>query len=165
MSINLSCKKNLIHVNLAKKLQVPAEHIDNTQVDDEDVQVYKDLKLSMDKYVLHGDFYTSDMDNMDVVLGYPWMESVGTININVQKKFLKLWYKKKKITLQDISIKTQEETMEVEAQNSKDTYTSDDEQLMVDNQTQTEAEAEKVTGANTSDEGSVVEVILEDKTL
>jgi hypothetical protein len=27
---------------------------------------------------------------------------VGTININVQKKFLKLWYKKKKITLQDV---------------------------------------------------------------
>ena len=51
----------------------------------------------MDKYVLHCDFYTSDMDNMDVVLGYPWMESVGTININVQNKFLKLWYKKKKL--------------------------------------------------------------------
>ena len=34
---------------------------------------------------------------------------------------------------------------------------------MVNNQTQIEAEAEKVTGANTSDEGSVVEVILEDK--
>ena len=40
-------------------------------MDDEDVQVYKNLKISMDKYVLHGDFYTSDMDNMDVVLGYP----------------------------------------------------------------------------------------------
>ena len=53
----------------------------------------------MDKYVLHGDFYISEMDNMDVVFGYPWMESAGTINITVQKKFLKLWYKKKKITL------------------------------------------------------------------
>ena len=35
---------------------------------------------------------------------------------------------------------------------------------MIDNQTQTEAEAEKVTGADTSEEGSVVEVILEKKT-
>ena len=34
---------------------------------------------------------------------------------------------------------------------------------MVDNQTQTEAEAEKVTGADISDEGSVVEVILKKK--
>ena len=96
VSINPSCKQNLINVNLAKKLQVPAKQIENTQVDDEDVQIYKDLKLSMDKYVFHGDFYASDMDNMDVVLGYPWMKLVGTININVQKKFLKLWYKKKK---------------------------------------------------------------------
>ena len=71
VSINPSCKHNFINVNLAKKLQVPAKHIENTQVDDEDVQVYKDLKLSMDKYVLHGDFYTSDINNMDVVLGYP----------------------------------------------------------------------------------------------
>jgi len=90
MFINLSCKQNLINVNLAKKLQVPAKHIENTQVDHEDVQIYKDLKISMDKYVLHGDFYTSEMDNMDVVLGYPWMEYTGTININVQKKFVKL---------------------------------------------------------------------------
>ena len=104
VSINPSCKQNLINVNLAKKFQVPAKQIAHTQDDDKDVQIYKDLKLSMDKYVFHGDFYASEMDNIDVFLGYPWMESVGTININVQKKFLKLWYKKKKITLQDISI-------------------------------------------------------------
>jgi len=78
VSINPSCKQNLINVNLAKNLQVPAK-----QIDDKDVQIYKDLKLSMDKYVFHGDFYASEMDNIDVVLGYPWMESVGTININV----------------------------------------------------------------------------------
>ena len=66
--------------------------------------------------MLYGDFYTSETDNMDVVLGYPWMESVGTININVQKKFLKLWYKKKKITLQDISINKQVESTEVDAE-------------------------------------------------
>ena len=162
MSINPSCKQNLINVNLAKKLQVTAKQIEHTQVDNEDVQVYKDLKISMDKYVLHGDFYASEMDNMDVVLGYPWMESVSTININVQKKFLKLWYKKKKITLQDISIHKQVEHMEAEAEDVQGTDISDDEPLMIDNQTQTEAEAEKVTG--TSDEGAVVEVILEKKT-
>jgi len=163
-SINPICKQNLINVNLAKKLQVPGKQIENTQVDNEDVQVYKDLKLSMDKYVLHCDFYTSDMDNMDVVLGYPWMVSVGTININVQKKFLKLWYKKKKITLQYISINKKLEHMEAEAEDVPRTDISDDEPLMINNQTQTEAEEEKVTGDDTSEEGSVVEVILENKT-
>ena len=129
----------------------------------------------MDKYVLHGDFYNSDMDNMDVILGYPWMELVSIVNINVQKKFMKLWYTKNKITLQNISIKTQAKTMEAEAQSSNDTDTSDDQPLMVGNQTQTsnqvpekqvvskEAEVENVTGTHTSDEEPVLEVILEDK--
>ena len=53
----------------------------------------------MDKYVLHSDFYTLDTKDVDIILGYLWMDSIGTININVQKKFLKLWYKKKKATL------------------------------------------------------------------
>ena len=90
VSINPSCKHNFINVNLAKRSQVPAQHIETAQIDNEDVQVYKDLKISMDKYVLHSNFYASDMANVDVVLGYPWMEEVDTININVQKKFLKL---------------------------------------------------------------------------
>jgi hypothetical protein len=56
-------------------------------------------------------FHAIDMDDVDIVLGYPWMDSVGTININVQKKFLKLWYKKKKITLQDVSLSKKEGPM------------------------------------------------------
>jgi hypothetical protein len=36
-------------------------------------------------------------------------ESIGTISINVENKFMKLWYiKKKKITLQDMSLGKQE---------------------------------------------------------
>jgi hypothetical protein len=45
-----------------------------------------------------------DMDEMDIVLGYPWIESMGTININVQNKLLKLWYKKNKIALKNVSL-------------------------------------------------------------
>ena len=85
MSINPSCKHNFINVHLAKILQIPAIQMEHTQVKNEQVQVYKDLKISMDMYVLHSYFYASYMANVDVVLGYPWMESVGTININVQR--------------------------------------------------------------------------------
>ena len=53
-----------------------------------------------------------DMDEVDIVLRYSWIESVGTININVQKKFLKLWYRKKKITLQDVSLSKKDGPME-----------------------------------------------------
>jgi hypothetical protein len=66
----------------------------------------------MDKYVLHLDFYVMDMDEVDIVLGYPWTESMGTININVQNKFLKLRDKKKKITLQDVSLSNKYGPME-----------------------------------------------------
>ena len=61
----------------------------------------------MDKYALHSDFYALDIDDVNVILGYPWMQSMGTVTINAEKNFLKLWYrKKKKITLQDMSLQT-----------------------------------------------------------
>ena len=78
-----SCKNNFINVNLTKRLQVLENNIQGKKVDDENVQVFKDLKVTMDKYVLHSNFYIIDMDDVDVVLGYPWMDSIGTININV----------------------------------------------------------------------------------
>jgi hypothetical protein len=96
---------------LVIRLQVPVKDFQRTQFEGENVKKFKDLKLSMDKYVLHLYFYAMNMDEVDIVLGCPWIESVGTININVQNKFLKLWYKKKKITLQDVSLtKTNEPT-------------------------------------------------------
>ena len=52
--------------------------------------------------------------------------------------------------------------MEAKAEDVPGTDILDDEPLMIDNQTQTEAKEEKVTC--TSYEGSVVEVILEKKT-
>ena len=71
ISINPSCKNNFINVNLSKRLQVSEKHIQDTQVDGENVHVFKDLKVTMDKYVLHSIFYVVDMDGRDVVLGYP----------------------------------------------------------------------------------------------
>ena len=78
VSINSSCKHNFINVKVARELQVSVKHIVKTQVDKEEVQIYKDLKISMDEYVLYSDFYTSYMDNVDVdvILGYPWMDQL-----------------------------------------------------------------------------------------
>jgi len=53
----------------------------------------------MDKYVLHSCFSAMEINDVDVILGYPWMKSIGIVNINVENKFMKLWCKKKKITL------------------------------------------------------------------
>jgi hypothetical protein len=35
------------------------------------------------------------VNDVDVILENPWMKLVGTINVNLKKKFLKLWFKKK----------------------------------------------------------------------
>jgi hypothetical protein len=102
---------NFVNVQLVNRLQVPAKNIQSTQVEGANVQIFKYLNITMDNYVLHSDFYAIDMGDVDIVLGYPWMDSVGTVNINVQKKFLKLWYKKKKITLQDVSLSKTEGPM------------------------------------------------------
>jgi hypothetical protein len=59
--INPSCQHNFINVHLDNRLQVPTKHIQSTQVEGENVQFFKDLKLTMDKYVLHSDFYAMDM--------------------------------------------------------------------------------------------------------
>jgi hypothetical protein len=129
VSINPSCQQNFINVQLVNRLQIPAKNIHITQFEGKNVQIFKDLKLSMDKYVLHSYFYAMDMDEVDIILGYPWIESVGTININVQKKFLKLWYKKKKITLQDVSL------------NKKDGPTEASKAVLVESEVESEAES------------------------
>jgi hypothetical protein len=56
------------------------------------IQFFEYLKLTMDKYVFHFDFHSIDMNNVDVILGYPWMTSICIININVENKFVKPWY-------------------------------------------------------------------------
>ena len=104
VSIYPSCTHNFISIDLEKRLKVPTNKVCSTHLDGENVQVFKNLKITLGNYVLHSDFHARDMDNMDIVLGYPWMKSMGTINLNIEKRFFKLWYKKKKITLQDISL-------------------------------------------------------------
>jgi hypothetical protein len=58
----------------------------------------------MDQYAFHSYFHVIDMDDVDIIFGYHLMESVGTSNINVKNKFLKLWSKKKKIKLRNFSL-------------------------------------------------------------
>ena len=37
--------------------------------------------------MLHSNLQSIDIPTMDIVLGYPWMKSMGTININEEKRF------------------------------------------------------------------------------
>ena len=53
VSIHPSCKHNFIKFHLTQRLKFPTKNMCNTQVDGEHVQVFKDMKIIMDKYVLH----------------------------------------------------------------------------------------------------------------
>jgi len=44
----------------------------------------------MENYVLHFDFHAIDVKDVGLIIGYPWMESLGKINFNVSEKFIKL---------------------------------------------------------------------------
>jgi hypothetical protein len=79
VSINPRCQQNFINVQLANRLQDPTKNIHSTQVVDKHVQFFKHFKITTDKYVLHSYFYAMDMDEVDIVLAYPWIESVGTV--------------------------------------------------------------------------------------
>jgi hypothetical protein len=65
--INPSSKHNLINVNLDKRLQVSTKYIQSTHVEGENVQIFKDLKITMEKYVFYSYFYVIDMDDVDIV--------------------------------------------------------------------------------------------------
>jgi hypothetical protein len=56
---------------LDKILQVPAKHIQSTQIEGENVQNFKVLKINVDKYVSHSDLYAIYVDDVDIILAYP----------------------------------------------------------------------------------------------
>jgi hypothetical protein len=122
---------------LVNILQVTINNIQSTEVEGENFQIVEDLEITMDKYELHSDLCALNMDEVDIVLRYLWIESMGTININVEKKFLKLWYKKKKITLQDVSLSKKDGSMEgrkeviseFEVESKEDSTKGDEEKL------------------------------------
>ena len=47
------------------------------------LKILEYLNITIDEYALNLYLNAIDMDNVDIVLGYPWMDSVGTININM----------------------------------------------------------------------------------
>ena len=38
------------------------------------VHIFKYLNITMDKYMLHSIFYCMDINDVEIILGYPWME-------------------------------------------------------------------------------------------
>ena len=65
------------------------------------------LQLNIGDYIVISQFIVNSLwyNANDIILGAPWMETLGTFILNTKKKFLAFSYKKKKITLQDSTLK------------------------------------------------------------
>jgi hypothetical protein len=87
ISINSCIQYHLIHAELSKSLKILAKNLSSTPVYGEHIQFFKDLNITMDKYVLHANFHAIDMPTVDIILGYPWIKLVFTFNMNAEKKF------------------------------------------------------------------------------
>ena len=54
-------------MNLTKKLQIAAKKIQSTHAEGKNVQFFKELNISMDKYVACLYFHAITMDNVGIV--------------------------------------------------------------------------------------------------
>jgi hypothetical protein len=81
-----------------------------------DIKQYdiSDLQLNIGDYTFVSQFTVKSLwsNDGDIILGSPWMETLGTFILNMKKKFLTFSYKKKKITLQDVTLESDSVTSE-----------------------------------------------------
>ena len=67
------------------------------------------LQLNVGDYMVTSKFIVSSLWSFDgdIILGLPWIKTLGTFILNAEKKFITFSYKKKRITFQDITMKSE----------------------------------------------------------
>jgi hypothetical protein len=99
-------KKNHISIDLANQLIIPKTSVIETKDLFGNKYDIKDLPLTLEDYKLVSNFEVTTIyeKEVDIVLGSTWLETLGSLILNFEKKFLMFSYKKKKITLHDVSM-------------------------------------------------------------
>jgi len=104
--------KNYINIELANQISISESMIIKKETIFGDEFDVKGLQLSINQYKFISQFQVTKMSNkdVDIMLGSPWMESLDTFIFNLKKKFLTFSFKKKKITLWDVTMKSSSES-------------------------------------------------------
>ena len=101
-------KENLISDGLKKQLLIPQSSIVE-KIYKYDAKQYEvtNLQLRINKYKFTCQFNVLNiyLNEVDIILSSPLMETLGSVILNMRKKCLTFSYKKKKITLHDVSMK------------------------------------------------------------
>ena len=66
------------------------------------------LQLSVGDYMVTSKFIVSSLWSFDrdIILGLPWIKTLGTFILNAKNKFLTFSYKQKRIIFQDFTMKS-----------------------------------------------------------
>ena len=102
-------RNNYISIDIANEIVILESNI-GERLDFWNNKEYaiSDLEWNIGDYTGVSQFIVRSLwssDN-DLILGSPWIETLGTFILNFEKKFVIFPYKTKKITLQDINMKS-----------------------------------------------------------
>ena len=112
ISIGLGKRNNYISDEFSNKLAILESNIGEIlDFWNEKEYVISDLQWNIGAYTGVSQFIVKSLwsSDGDLLLGLPWLKTLGTFILNVEKKFMTFPYKKKKITLQDINMKSESE--------------------------------------------------------
>jgi hypothetical protein len=107
--INMTQDDNSININLTNQLFISKHNItEKTNIFCKRQYEIKDLQVTIDgyEYIFQFNFTTMFQEEIGVILGLHWLTKLGTFILNMEKKFVTFPYKKKKMTLQDITMRS-----------------------------------------------------------
>ena len=113
ISISPTERSNYVSPKCANQLVIPESNIVETNFFGKQYDI-SNLHLNIGYYTFTSKFtvQTLSFNDSDIVLGSPWMKTLGSFILNTKKKFLTFSYKKKKIMLQDVTLKPNSVTPE-----------------------------------------------------
>jgi hypothetical protein len=115
ISIDPTANDNYVSTECANQLLIPKSNIIE-EIDSWNEKQYRisNLQLNIEDYTFVSQFMVRSLfcDDGDIILGSPWMETLGSFILNTKKKFLTFSYKKKKIMLQDVKLDSDPVTSE-----------------------------------------------------
>ena len=117
ISIAFDERNNYISDEFANELVIPESNIvERLDFWNKKEYAMSELQWNIGDYTGVSQFIvkSSWSSDGDLVLGLPWLEALGTFILNIEKKFMSFPYKKKKITLQDINMKSKSEVTSFE---------------------------------------------------
>jgi hypothetical protein len=107
--ISMTQDENSININLANQLIISEHNIsEKTNIFCKRQYEIKDFQVTIDDYEYISQFNVTTMyrEEIDIIIGLPWFKSLGTFILNIEKKFVTFPYKKKMMTLQDITMRS-----------------------------------------------------------